>query len=58
MGTGPTNTTATWLAIVVMILHWAGPIVKSWSDAAIARWLAKSPEAEALFKERQEGNTK
>lgn len=49
-----TNTTVTSLAIVVMVLHWAGPIVKSWSDAAIARWLAKSPEAEAIFKERQD----
>lgn len=51
----PTNSTATWLAIVVMILHWAGPIVKSWSDAAIARWLAKSPDAQASLKQSRDG---
>jgi len=31
----------TWLAIVVMILHWLGPILKDWSDAAVAKWLNK-----------------
>lgn len=53
METDATNQTATWLAIAVMILHWLGPVLKSWSDAAIARWLAKSPEALAIYKERQ-----
>lgn len=50
-----TSQSATWLAIVVMILHWLGPILKGWSDAAIARWLAGNPEALAAFKARQEG---
>lgn len=35
-GNGSMNS---WLAVVVMVLHFLGPIVKSWSDAAIAKWM-------------------
>lgn len=50
-----TNSTAAWMTIAVMVLHWAGPVMNRVVDAVIARWLAGSPEAAAIYKARQEG---